>query len=309
MPGAPRASTVLARVLAACAALAAALILPGCQSNRAESARQLMQQQEEEQALARLQEDSSGQRAASRPQVALSLIRKEQEAGRYFASLAYLDAYRQTFGEVPEAQAMRADALRKTGQAQASEQAYRALTGGPQAAQAWHGLGLLAGADGHFDQAADYLHRAVQQRPTDPQYLSDLGYALLRAGSPREARVPLGQAAELAPDNAKILGNLAVLLLVEGNTAGARQVMERAGLSPEARSQVQQMAAQCRADMAPAVAAAAPVSPGASRPVVRAVAASSGATASTDRRDGMAMPMLSRQGPLMDRFGNPPALQ
>ncbi|SAI58459.1 Flp pilus assembly protein [Bordetella ansorpii] len=305
---------------AALLALAAVLMLPGCQTNRAESARQLMQQQEEEQAMARMEDDAANQRAASRPQMALSLIRKEQEEGRFFASLAYLDAYRQTFGDVPEASAMRADALRKTGQPQASEQAYRALTSGPEAARAWHGLGLLAGMHGDFGQAAQHLRRATQLRPTDAQYLGDLGYALLRAGDSRQARVPLGQAAELAPDNAKILANLALLLLVEGDPAGARQVMDRANLSNEARNQVQQLAAQVRAPVATPVASAGPAAVSAAgRPVVRNMSAdkaaaspapaAQGATAALDRQDGMVMPVLSRQGPLMNSFGNPPVTQ
>ena len=317
--------------LVALAMVAVALALPGCQANRAENARQLMQQQETEQAMARMEEDAASQRAASRPQMALSLIRKEQEEGRFFASLAYLDAYRQTFGELPEASAMRADALRKTGQPQASEQAYRALTGGPEAARAWHGLGLLAGMRGDFGQAADHLRRATQLRPTDAQYLSDLGYALLRAGDPRQARVPLGQAAELAPANAKILANLALLLLVEGNQSGARQVMDRANLGDEARTQVQQLAVQARgaAAMPAASAAGSPAAgspaagspaaaPTVGRPVVRNVsgpamaptdATPPDAVASSDRQEGMVMPVLGRQGPVMNRFANPSVMQ
>ncbi|WP_406741004.1 tetratricopeptide repeat protein, partial [Bordetella pertussis] len=58
--------------------------------------------------------------------------------------------------------------------------------------------------------------------------------------------LPLGQAAELAPANAKVLGNLALLLLVEGDYAGARQVMDRAALSPRARQRVQELASQTR---------------------------------------------------------------
>lgn len=212
------------------------------------------------------------------------------------------------------------DALRKTGQPQASEQAYRALTSGPEAARAWHGLGLLAGMHGDFGQAAQHLRRATQLRPTDAQYLGDLGYALLRAGDSRQARVPLGQAAELAPDNAKILANLALLLLVEGDPAGARQVMDRANLSNEARNQVQQLAAQVRAPVATPVASAGPAAVSAAgRPVVRNMSADKaaaspapaalGATAAVDRQDGMVMPVLSRQGPLMNSFGNPPVTQ
>ncbi|MFJ1157190.1 tetratricopeptide repeat protein, partial [Bordetella bronchiseptica] len=231
----------------ALAAAAPLLLLGGCQTSNVDTAMQLMQQQQQEQALAQQREDADERkRLAAKPELALSLIREAQREGRYFASLAYLDAYRQNFGDSPQVAVMRADALRMTGQIAQSESAYRALTGTDQAAAAWHGLGLLAGGRGDFDQAADYLARATRLRPTDANMLNDLGYALLRAGDPRGARLPLGQAAELAPANAKVLGNLALLLLVEGDYAGARQVMDRAALSPQASQRVQELASQAR---------------------------------------------------------------
>ena len=228
-------------------AAAAPLLLGGCQTSNVDTAMQLMQQQQQEQALAQQREDADERkRLAANPELALSLIREAQREGRYFASLAYLDAYRQNFGDSPQVAVMRADALRMTGQIAQSESAYRALTGTDQAAAAWHGLGLLAGGRGDFDQAA-----------------------------------------ELAPANAKVLGNLALLLLVEGDYAGARQVMDRAALSPQARQRVQELASQARH---------AGVSAAAAVPVAQAAG-----------REAMVMPVLQR--PVMDRFGNPPLLQ
>ena len=167
---------------------------------------------------------------------------------------------------------------------------------------------------------AAFAARAAALRPTDAQYLGDLGYALLRAGSPQGARVPLGQAAELDPGNPRILGNLAVLLLAEGESDAAQQVMTRAGLSPEAREQVRQLAATIHAQ------AAAPAGPAAARPVDEPVrAAGSPSTASAFAggapysspayaggpvaADRLVMPVLQGQGPVMDRFGNPPVVQ
>jgi len=103
------------------------------------------------------------------------------------------------------------------------------------------------------------LGKAARMRPVDAEYLGDWGYALLRSGDIKAARVPLGQAAELAPANQRILGNLAVLLLVEGNAASAEQVMERSRLSPEARKQVSNLAAQTKAGRAASAAHAAAV--------------------------------------------------
>lgn len=312
------------------AVLAVALgALTGCQTSRVETAQQLMRDQQREQALAQEKADESMRRnAATPPEVALSLIREAQRDGRYFASLAYIDAYRQSYGEGGEVAALRADALRMTGQPAAAEQAYRALLNGEQAARGWHGLGLLAGAQNQFDDAADKLGRAARMRPTDPQYLGDLGYALLRAGDPAAARVPLGQAAELDPGNARIIGNLALLLLVSGDELAAHQVMDQARLSEPARERVVQLAAEVRqaqrqtAVPAPQTVAAVSIvsaqadaarSDGA-RPSVRqvdgsgnAVTGASAAVASSAPAPVAAMPLPVLQRPLLDRMGNPAA--
>ncbi|WP_208621879.1 tetratricopeptide repeat protein [Bordetella genomosp. 12] len=280
-------------------------LLGACASNNVDTAWQLMQQQQQEQALMQQKNDETDrQRAmASRPAMALSVIREAQQSGRYFASLAYLDAYRQAYGETPQVQVMRADALRMTGQTDSAEQLYRTLTGGEQAAEAWHGLGLLAAGRSDFAQAAQALARAASLRPTDAQYLGDLGYARLRAGDLQGARLPLGQAAELDPGNARILGNLALLLVLQGEEGGAQQVMTRGQLSSQARNRVYQLAAEIRR---PAAVSAAPQE--AARvggPVVRAVPA--GQTTVVSAEPASAMPMVQR--PLLDRLGNPPFVQ
>jgi Flp pilus assembly protein TadD len=222
--------------------LTALALLPGCASNSSTSALQVMREQ---QMQAQAQEDAADkQKAPTKPELALSMIRQTQSQGRYFASLAYIDAYRKQFGDAPELAALRADALRMTNQPEPAEQAYRALTGTDQAGLAWRGLGLLAGARGDYAGAADDLARAAQAFPADASVLSDLGYARLRAGDIAGARVPLGQAAELDPANPKVLGNLALLLLADGDMAGARRVMEQASLPDETRAQVFKLAAE-----------------------------------------------------------------
>lgn len=275
------------------AALAAgAGTLAGCQGNNAESAWQLIQQQQQEQALMRQREDEAeNRRKPAEPEMMLSMIAESQRQERYFASLAYIDAYQQKFGNDPRIAVLRAEALRQTGQTASSEQAYRALVGTAQAADGWHGLGLIAGARGQFDQAADYFARAAKLSPMDPRILGDLGYARLRAGDPAGARVPLGQAAELAPENGKVLANLALLLLVEGEPARARTVMDRAGLSDEARGQVLRLASEIRGQTAAPVATA---------------AAGDTAAPRVSRGEGIVLPVMS---PLMDRLGNGPIMR
>src|SRR5690606_16356055 len=99
------------------------------------------------------------------PRLMQSLISESLAQGRYFAALAYIDAYVQRFGSDEAVQAMRARALRLTGQASESEAAYRALLDGQRAPEAWHGLGLLAGARGDFSLAAQNLARAAAMAP------------------------------------------------------------------------------------------------------------------------------------------------
>ncbi|CAB3681274.1 hypothetical protein LMG26685_04286 [Achromobacter mucicolens] len=261
--------------------------LSGCQTNKTESAWQLIQQQQQEQALMRQKEDEAENRSRPKePEMMLSLIVEAQRQERYFASLAYIDGFEQKFGKDPRVAVLRAEALRQTGQAALSEQAYRALTATDQAAEGWHGLGLIAGSRGQFDQAADYLARAARLSPMDARILGDLGYARLRAGDPAGARVPLGQAAELTPESGKVLANLAVLLLVEGDALRAQQVMDRAQLGEDARGQVLRLAAQIRGQLAPVA-----------------------AQASAARVHGGEQAVLPMMSPLMEGLGNGPIVR
>lgn len=276
------------------AAIAAVAGLAGCKSNSAETAWQVIQQQQQDQALARQKEEEAENKLRPKePEMMLSLIAEAQRQERYFASLAYIEAYQQKYGSDPRVAVLRAEALRQTGQVVMSEQAYRALLGTDQAADGWHGLGLIAGARGQFDQAADNFARAAKLSPMDPRILGDLGYARLRAGDPAGARVPLGQAAELSPDNGKVLANLAVLLLVEGEPVRAQRLMDQAQLGDEARSQVLRMASDIRSQrsLAPAATPAAAADPAATR-------VSSGG--------GIVMPMMS---PLMEGLNNGPIVR
>lgn len=295
--------TLLAAVAAGSGALG------GCQSNNAETAWQLIQQQQQEQALMRQREDEAeNRRKPAEPEMMLSMIAEAQRQERYFASLAYIDAFQQKFGNDPRIAVLRAEALRQTGQTASSEQAYRALLGTAQAAEGWHGLGLIAGSRGQFAQAADDFARAAKLSPMDPRILGDLGFARLRAGDPTGARVPLGQAAELAPENAKVLANLAVLLLVEGEPVRAQNVMERARLSDAARGQVLRLATEIRSQAAAplAVAPGAPAAAAATVTQIPSPAAAAASSTRVSRGEGVVLPVMS---PLMDRLGNGPIVR
>ncbi|WP_233235540.1 tetratricopeptide repeat protein [Bordetella sp. LUAb4] len=285
--------------MACCGGVLAGVLLAGCAATESSSALALYREQQEQQAMIQQKQDEVDRaNRPTKPELVMSMIRQSQDQGRWFASLAYIDAYRQQFGESVDLTRVRADALRMTAQPEAAEQAYRALLSGPQAGAGWRGLGLLAGGQGDFARAAEDLGKAAAAYPTDALVLSDLGYARLRAGDAAGARVPLGQAAELEPGNAKVLGNLALLLLREGDVAGANRVMEQAALSPDARARVQALAAEMRVSaprprVVSSTSGVSPASMGARAPTV--------ANANADASAGSTA--LFGLQPLMDRFG------
>ncbi|SAK51055.1 putative lipoprotein [Caballeronia temeraria] len=176
--------------------------------------------------------------APDTPGMYLALIDRMQAQGLWFASLAHIDAYEQQYGESPDTILLRADALRQTGQPDASAAAYARLADTPLAARGLRGLGLLAGGTGDFALAAQRFEAASKRAPTDAPMLSDLGYAKLRMGDIAGARVPLMKAAELAPNNPKILSNVALLLLASGQAANAQGLMTQQKFSADVQQAI-----------------------------------------------------------------------
>ncbi|WP_353189492.1 tetratricopeptide repeat protein [Pandoraea pnomenusa] len=225
--------------------LLSVVLLAACSGPRiggygAPTAAALMQAQQADEEKARAAKPDSRE-------LYLSMIRQMQEQGSYFASLAHIDQFRIQYGASPDIDLLRADALRETGQPDAAEQAYRALLGGTEAAAAWHGLGLVAAQRKDYGAAAQALREAVSRAPTEPFYLSDLGFALMRNGETGAARVPLAQAAELRPDSRKVLSNLAVYLVVTGENTRAEDMMTRAKMPPATREAINKLAADIKA--------------------------------------------------------------
>jgi Flp pilus assembly protein TadD len=198
-----------------------------------------------------------GTSSRDNPQVYLQLIRKMQQQGAYYASLAHIDAYRQRYGNPPELRRLQADALRETDQDAAAAVIYRGLLRGDEAAAAWHGLGLIAASNGQNEQAVADLQKAVDIEPINAAYLSDLGFARMRARQLAAAREPLAKAAQLAPDNPKAISNLALWSLLSGNPQQADAIMQQAGLPQATRDAVLHMAVQMRKPPATAITAAA----------------------------------------------------
>ncbi len=224
---------------------AALLLLSACAGTRTDSAYELMREQQEQQAYVQGKEiEHWEKRKPSNQQMAVHLLQQTLDQGKYFAALAYADAMQAEYGQAPELLILRAEALRQTGQLPEAVQIYQNLTKTANSARAWQGLGLIAGGQGDYAQAAIYLARAASLEPADAELQSDLAYASLRAGQPDQARLALGKAAELDPDNGRILSNMALFLLVNGEPNRAAYVMEHAGMPQTAQTAVLDMATQ-----------------------------------------------------------------
>jgi len=221
----------------------ALVLLGGCAAND-NGAAMISQQAEAQVELAKLR-DKTARAEYSDQAVYLGLIRKIQQEGLYFASLAHIEVYQQRFGSGPEILAMRADALRETGQDAAAADVYGQLAAtsqGAQAAHAHHGLGLLAGRRDDFPHAILELRQASALDPVNPQIASDLGYALMRAGVLQEARVPIMQALQLDARNPRVISNAAVWLMADGKRAQATAMMQKAALPEATRSAIRREA-------------------------------------------------------------------
>jgi Flp pilus assembly protein TadD len=254
---------------------------------------------------------ASAERKPDNQATYLTLIRQMQQKDLYFASLAHIDAYVKQYGNDPDVELLRANALRETGQDAAAANLYRevAQSSTPVAAAAWYGLGLIKGHAGDYAVAVADFQEAVRRDPTKVDYLNDLGYASLQLGDDAGARVAIAKAAELAPQNPKVVANLAVYLLTRGENARAEELMVKANLSASARTAARQLAFRIRASRVSGAAASA-VSAAAAEPAP-VVASRLPATQGRNRaatRNHRADPDVSRtpdlMQPMLDRFGH-----
>ncbi len=177
----------------------------------------------------------------------LKVVGQMQQQGLWFASLAHIDALEQRWGSTPDSTRVRADALRQTGQAELAEAAYKRLLTTPQEAAGYRGLGLLAGARGHYAEAVQLFKQAQRRTPTDALLLSDLGYASLRAGQVEEARLPLMQALQLQPESKQAQANVALYLEATHQPEQATALMDANRMPEATRAAVRAAALQMRA--------------------------------------------------------------
>lgn len=218
----------------ALATLLACAVLAGCAS-KMESGYGVGIQAEREAALS---QSTRKEDAPDTPGMYLALIDRMQTQGLFYASLAHIDAFEKQYGATPDTWLLRADALRQTGQPQASGEAYAKLLNTPLAARGYRGIGLLAGRAGEFAKASEAFDTASKLQPTDAFTLSDLGYARLRLGDVQGARVPLMKAAELAQGDPKVLSNVALFLLADNQPAAAQGLIAQQKFTPDVQQDI-----------------------------------------------------------------------
>ena len=161
----------------------------------------------------------------------LGLVKQMLEKGLYYAALAHLDSS-PNYSRDPEAQWLRAEALRHTDRPDEARTLYLTLTDGPMAARAERGLGLLAARKGEVELARSHLEQARRLDPTDGRIYNDLGYVLLIQGDIKPARRQLATAMELGFDRQRSIRNLVLLFLASGDRMAAEHLAVREGIDP-----------------------------------------------------------------------------
>jgi tetratricopeptide (TPR) repeat protein len=101
----------------------------------------------------------------------------------------------------------------------------RALQLNPDNAEANYALGMVYAQTDDADRAYEYLKKAVAEKPAYPEALNNLGVLYLRKQQPAEAENSFKEAIRVAPSFEQSYFNLARLYAIEGNGAGARQVL------------------------------------------------------------------------------------
>lgn len=182
----------------------------------------------------------------TRLKVYLNLVQSMVDRNLFYAAIAHLDAMSEQDKKMPEAQLLRAEALRLTKQREAARGIYNALLSTALAGQAHRGLGLLAAEENKLDDAVTQLWQARWLRPTDPKVRNDLGYVLLLRGQTTQAREHLATALELSRGESLSAMNMVLLLFVEGQEEGAIRFGKSAQLDDASLASLRQRAVEVR---------------------------------------------------------------
>lgn len=167
-------------------------------------------------------------------QVHVDLIRRMLGQKQYYAALAHVQAQIREGGVSDELRLMEAEARRKLDQRPQAQAIYRELLKTSYAAEAYHGLGLT-NVNQDLRTAIWQLQQAVQRRPVSAEMRNDLGYALMMSGRHPEALTELATAVELEAGSGsdKARNNLVLLMLVSGDEAAVKRLVQQSGMSAD----------------------------------------------------------------------------
>lgn len=154
------------------------------------------------------------------------MIRQRQ----YHAALAHIEQLqREDRQNADRLLLLHAQVLLKLGRIPEAHAEYAQLMGGPYDADAMHGIGLIYAINDPA-MSLDYLGKAARGKPTDAGFRNDFGYALLKQGQFGEAQLQLLTASELAPNELRYLNNALLAMILAGDEAAARRLIEQAGM-------------------------------------------------------------------------------
>ncbi|WP_052378374.1 tetratricopeptide repeat protein [Polycyclovorans algicola] len=182
--------------------------------------------------------------SATDSELHLELIGNMIDQQQYYAAIAHIEAQRMSIGDSAMLRWLEGDARRRLGELEAAEQLFVSLARTGYAAEAQHGLGLIAAKRGQAAKALGHLQAAVVSKPTASEFRNDLGYAYLSSGNFDAALTQLATAAELAPNEPRIRNNLILLLLASGDARRALEMAENSGVDDAGFARLQQRARQ-----------------------------------------------------------------
>ncbi len=119
------------------------------------------------------------------------------------------------------------------------------LTSEPDNQIALHRMGVVAGKEGQYDEAVDYLNQAVAVAPPSAQLLSDLGYVYYLQDNQPLAQQYLEKALQEDPDYQAARTNLAIVYAENGDYERALQNFRATSSEAEALSNLAYIQSQC----------------------------------------------------------------
>lgn len=172
---------------------------------------------------------------ATQRKIHTDLIRQMIAQEQFYAALAHIEAQARASGSTAELRVLEAETRRKLKQPEQAQAIYRELLRSSYVAEAYHGLGLISAAT-DLKTAVWQLQEAVKRQPANAEMRNDLGYALMVAGRHQEALPELATAVELeaGSGSGKARNNLILLMLVTGDEAAVKRLVQQAGMSDAA---------------------------------------------------------------------------